>query len=55
MASWLQSNPCKNCGNTNGVMLKCKNCGTLGCGNCVGHLTKSHCKVCKKTTEKIKV
>lgn len=55
MASWTSSNPCKNCGRKSGSMVKCTNCGTLGCAICIGQVSKSLCKVCKKTTIKVRV
>jgi hypothetical protein len=49
MGTWNRNNPCKNCGNTNGQMVKCGNCGTLGCYKCVEQPGGSRvCKVCKK-------
>lgn len=58
MGNWSQINPCKNCGSkTPTPMLKCTNCGTLGCylTTCVGQAPKGRCGVCKKTTDKVKV
>lgn len=59
MGNWNNSNPCKNCGRKSGSMLKCTNCGTLGCnnGNCgIGQVAKSsHCKICNKATETVRV
>ena len=55
MAQWSSSNPCKNCGKTNGQMLKCDNCSTLGCAPCVGNTPKSACKICKKATTKTRI
>jgi hypothetical protein len=54
MTSWKGAK-CGNCGKAASTMLKCKNCGTLGCKICVGSSGKSYCKTCRKTTEKLKV
>ena len=55
MGTWTPSKPCKNCGRKGGVMIRCTNCGTLGCQMCVGPAGRSACKVCKKTTQKVRV
>ena len=55
MGSWTSSNPCKNCGKKSGIMVKCSNCGTLGCPLCVRSPGKGACKLCKKVTDVIKV
>ena len=56
MGNWTSSNPCKNCGKKYGYMVKCTNCGTLGCPSCVGNPgKKAHCKICKKSVEIIRV
>ena len=58
MGNWSHSNPCKNCGKTGGLMVKCSNCGTLGCSinfKCVGGTGRGHCGVCKKNVDRIKV
>jgi len=55
MGSWTSSNPCPRCGAKFGAMVRCENCGTLGCPKCVGTPGKSTCKVCKKITKKVKV
>ncbi|MBF0473493.1 MAG: hypothetical protein HQK91_14810 [Nitrospirae bacterium] len=54
MTTWPNST-CKNCGKKSTWMVKCTNCGTLGCINCVGGLGKGMCHTCKKIAEKIKV
>jgi len=54
MANWPNTK-CGNCGHTVNTMLKCDNCGTIGCYACVGNTPKSHCKVCQKTTTKTKI
>ena len=36
MGDWSRQKTCKNCGNHQGAMVKCSNCGTLGCHKCVG-------------------
>ena len=53
MSSWSNRKPCNNCGETHGTMVKCNNCGTLGCHRCIGAITTS-CKICKKR-DKVKV
>lgn len=55
MGTWNPNNPCKSCGNKSGVMVRCANCSTLGCFKCVGSPGKSHCKVCRKFADKVKV
>ena len=56
MGSWSPSQPCPSCGG-NGQKLKCENCGTLGCpsGNCQTGGMSGRCKICNKTTKKIKL
>lgn len=55
MGSWSSSNPCKNCGKKSGIMIKCTNCGSLGCPSCIGAPGKGMCRVCKKTVDRVKV
>ena len=59
MGSWKGTNPCTNCGRKTGTQLKCTNCNTLGCsnGNCgIGAQGKTtHCKICNKGTETVKL
>ena len=59
MGTWQKSNPCPNCGRSGTSQLKCKNCNTTGCsnGNCgIGQVGKtSHCKICNKGTETVKL
>ncbi len=56
MGTWTSKNPCKNCGKTGRPMVKCTNCGTLGCTYCVGQpANRTTCKVCKKSTKIVKV
>lgn len=48
---WSSSKPCPNCGKTTGRAVKCGNCVTAGCGDCIGAVnisTDSYCKNCKK-------
>ena len=54
MANWAKGK-CGNCGFGSNTMLKCDNCGTLGCHACVGAAPKSICKTCRKSTTKTKV
>ncbi len=55
MASWTANNPCKTCGGKSGFMIKCGNCGTLGCVKCVGGPGRGLCKVCKKSSDRMRV
>ena len=55
LASWTSSNPCKTCGSKPGTMIKCTNCGTLGCAKCVGGPGRGVCKVCKKSVDRVRV
>ena len=53
MGMWGPSKPCANCGTATSLqMVKCSNCGTLGCPRCVGSPSKKAlCKVCRKYAE----
>jgi hypothetical protein len=57
MGNWSKKDPCKNCGKEHGIMVKCENCGTLGCPPCVGisSTNPNRCNVCKKPTLKKKI
>ncbi len=55
MGSWTSSNPCKTCNNKAGFMIKCSNCGSLGCMKCIGGPGKGTCKICKKSAERIRI
>jgi len=52
MALWTKDRPCVTCGATGSELVRCTNCGTLGCYKCVGSPGKVvWCKVCRKNTE----
>ena len=36
MGTWDNVTPCRNCGKEHGQKIKCEDCGTLGCADCVG-------------------
>ncbi len=57
MVSWQQSNPCPSCGRTGTSGIRCNNCQTVGCsnGNCKHGGPNSFCKICKKSTTKVRI
>ena len=60
MASYSTGRPCPNCNKPSGMPVRCLNCGTVGCGFCVGNgpggfnqKWKSNCKVCLNTQQEL--
>ncbi len=62
MGTWDNVTPCRNCGKEHGQKIKCEDCGTLGCADCVGTNMvqpgfppkdlETHCLVCGNSTIK---
>lgn len=56
MGIWSNYTPCPTCKSNFGIMLKCSECGTVGCSRCLGGGEgKGQCKICKKICTRKKV
>ena len=64
MGNWDFVHACPNCGRESGQKIKCEDCGTLGCDDCVGQYnyktswskgeesTETRCNICNNMTKK---